>query len=246
MSNERHPLVNRLADSILFRHLFFIYCRLYFIYKRITDRKKIRILKRITNPGMTVLDIGANIGYYAILFSKLVGEKGKTHAFEPDSQNFAYLKFNTRKYRNIIVNDCAVGEEDKKMLLYHSDEVNVDHQTYDSGENRRTTEVKCIAIDSYFKNKETVDMVKIDIQGYEYYALMGMRKTIERSKNVVIFGEFWPYGLKKSGADPGDFIRFLKEMGFKVKMEGPNQDYSSKINDKWFETDFFAIKNDKK
>jgi len=195
---------------------------------------------------MTVLDIGANIGYYTILFSKLVREKGKVYAFEPDHQNFAHLKSNTRKYRNIILNNCAVGEEDKKILLYHSDEVNVDHQTFDIGEKRRTTEVKCIAIDSYFKNKETVDLVKIDIQGYEYYALMGMRKTIERSKNVAIFSEFWPYGLKKSGVDPGDFIRFLEEMGFKVKIEGPNQDYRSKINDKRFLTDLFAIKSDKK
>jgi len=110
-----------------------IYKPLYFIYKGISDRKKIAIIEEYLKPGMTVLDIGANIGYYTKLFSKSVGSTGKVFAFEPDDTNFRHLKENTKGLGNVTTINKAVGEKSQQVKLYYSEEMNVDHQTYDSG-----------------------------------------------------------------------------------------------------------------
>ena len=52
---------------------------------------------------MRVLDLGANIGFYTVLFSKLAGKNGKVFAFEPDAKNYKYLEGNTKTLHNVIV-----------------------------------------------------------------------------------------------------------------------------------------------
>ena len=92
----------KLANK-LFERYHFIYKPLYFFYKNISDRQKIALFKNIIKPGMRVLDLGANIGFYTVLFSKLVGENGKVFSFEPDVKNYEYLEENTKTLYNVII-----------------------------------------------------------------------------------------------------------------------------------------------
>jgi FkbM family methyltransferase len=196
------------------------------------------------HPGMTVLDIGANIGFYSLFFAKKVGEQGKVFAFEPDQTNYRHLRDHTKNIAAMTTVQFAVGETSGSRLLFYSDELNVDHQTFDNGEGRKRIEIEMIAIDDYFVNNETVDFVKLDIQGYDYFAIKGMLKTIQRSEKIKIFGEFWPYALYKAGVHPNDYIRLLKELGFKVHVYDKEdvEDFSHYIHDKAFYTDFMAVK----
>ena len=120
----------------------------------------------------------------------------------------------------------------------------MDHQTYDIGENRNSIEDPCIALDDYFRHNECVDFIKMDIQGYEYHALLGMKETIKRSHPIVIFSEFWPYGLRKAGSDANEYLVLLKEMGFELKfwskLEGV--DCQEKCDDKNFYTNIYGTK----
>lgn len=226
----------------VYRHFFFIYQKCYFIYKGFSDRQKLEKLSRIIKPGMQILDIGANIGYYTIFFSRLVGKQGRVYAFEPEPLNFSYLKRNTRNINNIILNNLAVSENSGEISLYCSDLSNVDAQTYDSGENRRALTVKCVSIDDYFPNAQKVDLVKLDIQGYEYFAIKGMVNTLANSAGVVLAGEFWPYGLKKSGVEPRQLIELLEKMNFEIEFERgyPREELYKKVDEPLFYIDFFA------
>jgi len=244
MYSNKTLLIYKLFN-FLYKHVFFLYKPLYFYYKKKFDKEKINFFKKKIKPGMTVIDIGGNIGFYTILLSSLVGSEGRVHTFEPDLLNFKYLTLNTKKNKNVFLNNAAVGKEAGRLKLYISDDLNVDHQTYDSGENRKFIEVKCQAIDDYFKNNEKVDFVKIDIQGYDYFAILGMKETIKRSAEVVIFAEFWPYALNKAGIKPDDYINLLKDMGFEINFLASDKifDYNLKIDDRFFYRDFFAVKN---
>ena len=95
-----------------------------------------------------------------------------------------------------------------------------------------------------FKKNEQIDFIKIDIQGFDYFALLGMKKTIERSKKVILYGEFWPYGLKKSGITPLEYLNLLEKMGFTIEWESPfkKEDALDKSNDLLFDMNFIAIK----
>jgi len=80
-------------------------------------------------PGDVVLDIGANIGYYTLIFARLVGERGRVYAFEPDPTNFRLLKKNVRAngYQNVIFVKKAVADSSGSMPLYLCPDNKGDH-----------------------------------------------------------------------------------------------------------------------
>lgn len=209
-----------------------------------SDREQIALIKRTAKPGMTVLDIGANIGFYSSLFSKLVGEKGHVIAFELDALNFRHLNANTKKFANVTVRQLACGDKTQKLKLYLSDKFNVDHQTFDSGEGRKCVETQSVSIDDYLNNNEKVDFIKIDVQGYDFYAIKGAVETINNSPSLVILGELWPYALNRAGVRPTEYFKLLESLGLSVQVPHINkhENFDEMVHNRYFYVDFYAAK----
>lgn len=177
------------------------------------------LFKREIKKGDVVLDIGAHIGYYTLLAAKLVGEKGKVFAFEPDPTNFGLLKRNvkTNGYKNVILVQKAISNKTEKIKLYLSKDNLGDHRIYNSHDGRQSIEIEAIRLDDYFKNhEEGVDFIKMDIQGAEGSAIQGMPLILQGSKNVKIVMEFWPMGLRRSSIKPEECLESLVRCGFKL------------------------------
>lgn len=176
------------------------------------------IVKKEIKAGDVVLDIGANIGYYTLIFAKLVGENGKVFAFEPDPVNFSLLKKNieTNGYKNVVLIQKAVSNKNEMLKLYLCEENRGDHRIYDSHDNRQSVEVEAIRLEDYFKDYEgKIDFIKMDIQGAEGGATQGMFSLLQKNK-VKIITEFWPMGLKKFGIDPEEYLKSLTDSDFKI------------------------------
>jgi len=169
--------------ELTYKKAYRLYLPIYFMWKRHRDKKLINFLKEHVKPGMTVVDIGANVGFYSVLFSKIVGENGRVHAFEPDKLNFKHLTSKTRKLKNVVANNAAVSDKTGKIKLYQSD-LNVEHQTFDNGEGKSFTEINCISLDDYFKNGESIGLIKTDTEGYDYFVIEGMRELIKKQKKI--------------------------------------------------------------
>ncbi|MBA7507590.1 hypothetical protein ES706_06310 [subsurface metagenome] len=177
------------------------------------------IIKQQIQKGNVVLDIGANIGYFTLIFAQLVGERGKVFAFEPEPDNFALLQKNMEAngYQNVILVKKAVSNKARKVKLYLSEDNKGDHRIYDSHDGRKFVEVEVITLDEYFKDYDLkVDFIKMDIQGAEGGALEGCSLLIERNRNVKIITEFWPIGLKRFGTKPEEFLMLLTKRGFEL------------------------------
>lgn len=157
--------------------------------KFISDEPEYERLEQWIRPGDWVLDIGANIGHYTSRFSKLVGPDGRVFAFEPISDTFELLASNATRfsYRNITLVNVAVSDSEM--------ELGMEMPKFDSGldnyymatltANTASNKIYCIAIDC-FNFSRPIKFVKIDVEGYELSALMGMKKLIMRDHPVIV------------------------------------------------------------
>lgn len=177
------------------------------------------LCRKTIKNGMTVLDVGANIGFYTMLFAKLVGKEGKVFAFEPDPNNFRLLKKNieTNKYTNVICINKAVSNQTAAGTLYISEEHHGDHRIFDPDDKRTAIDIKTVSIDDFISEDTAVDFIKMDIQGAESSALEGMEKTLKKSQHISIISEFCPSMLKKAKTDPMALLIKIKELGFNIK-----------------------------
>jgi FkbM family methyltransferase len=201
-----------------YEHAFPIYRLLYRAFKVYTDRAERQLLKRILFPGAVVVDAGANIGIYSEFLSRCVGPTGAVHSFEPSPDNFERLRVATRKLPNVRLSQAAVGEHSGNSELYLSDKLNVDHRVYIAdGGSRRTVPIEVVALDDYFKPGQRVDLIKMDIQGYELHALRGANRVLEENPDIKLLIEFWPYGLKQAGANWADLISALEQKDMVIR-----------------------------
>jgi FkbM family methyltransferase len=202
----------------VYENAFPIYRLLYRPFKAYTDRAERQLLKRILFAGAVVVDAGANIGIYSEFLSRCVGPTGTVHSFEPSPANFKRLRAATGKLSNVYLSQAAVGEHSGNSELYLSDTLNVDHRAYmAAGDSRRTVSIQMVALDDYFKSGEHVDLLKMDIQGYELHALRGANRVLEDNPDIKLLIEFWPYGLKQAGANWADLIRALQQKGMTIR-----------------------------
>jgi FkbM family methyltransferase len=180
------------------------------------EENETEMFEKIIKAGDTVLDIGANIGYYTLIFAKLVGKNGRVFAFEPEPTNFTLLRRNIRinSYDNVVLEQKAVSNKTGKVKLYISENPGL-HRIYDSYDGRKFIEVEAICLDDYFKNYDkNIDVIKMDIEGSEFGAVQGMTSLLKKNKNVKIVTEFLPSGLRQFGIKPEEYIELLIKCGF--------------------------------
>lgn len=175
-----------------------------------------KVIKDQIKKGDIVLDIGAHIGYYSLIFGKLVGSLGKVYAFEPAKDNFTLLKKNIRlnNFKNIVPIKKAVSDQDSKTSLLLSRHDSVDHRVLWVGKHHRVEIVTAVKLDNFFKKKTKVNLIKIDVQGEEFKVLKGCASLLKMNKQLKIITEFWPYGLSRSTDNPMDLLNFLIRQGF--------------------------------
>ena len=175
-----------------------------------------RLIYNTIKEGMTIIDIGANIGYHTLMMGKRVKRSGVVYAFEPEESNYRLLEKNIQmnKADNIFAIKKAVSDDISEGRIYINKWNRGDHRIYDSGDHRRFMPVETLTLDQFMKDKGRVDFIKLDIQGAEYRALIGMERTIEENENLVLIIEFSPYHLKKTGIGSDTFLSWIESRGF--------------------------------
>lgn len=241
------PVIRGVGNKI-YQHAFPIYRLCYRGFKVYTDHAERRLLKTILSAGDVVVDAGANIGIYSEFLARRVGPTGLVNSFEPSPENFERLQCATRKLSNVRVCQAAVGERSGRSTLYLSDKLNVDHRTYmTEGDSRSAVPIDIVALDDYFKPGQRVDLIKMDIQGYELHALRGANRVLEDNSTAKLLLELWPYGLKKAGANWLELIEALqgKNMAiYRVTKRGlvPFQSDSVNESPEWYVNLFASSK----
>lgn len=171
---------------------------------------------------MTVVDIGANQGLYSLLFSSLAGGGGRVLAFEPDDMLFAALAANiaANAASNIRTFHFALGSQSGTKTLFRSLLNSGDNrlaQNARSETTREAVEIRVERLDQLLAT-ETVDFIKMDVQGWEMEVFRGMERLLAAPNchAMSIYFEYWPKGLRDAGTEATEPLEFLARHGFAV------------------------------
>ena len=199
------------------------------------EKAETRFFQSACRDGMTFLDVGANLGYYTALAARAVGPNGRVLAVEPDPDSFGYLEqtIAANAVGNVEAFPVAASDAPAILPLYISTDNRGDNRLYASDEERPQVEVEARPLDALLReNKiETVDLIKIDVQGYEPKVIAGLRETIIASPNLTLLTEFWPQGMTEAGGDANEFLQTLRELGLTLHELKPDGSLAELNND---------------
>jgi FkbM family methyltransferase len=173
-----------------------------------------RVLTSSLEVGACFVDLGASIGYYSLLASRLVGSKGRVYCFEPDLESFQYLQ------RNVVANSCTNVELVNKAVADRNGPVSWTRPGLERGfvshETLGRVSVDAVTLDSYWAAIDwpAIDLIKLDIEGSEEDALIGMRECIRRNAKLRLIMELNTQAIARSGSTLAHLVSTLVGLGF--------------------------------
>lgn len=172
-----------------------------------------QILTRFLKKRYHCLEVGANMGYYALLTARLIGNEGKILAVEPHPENFNVLLENISMngLRNVSCLNVACSNYDGWGILKVTPQSNW-HNLLEKGSNGLPVRVR--KVDTLAKDLERVDYMRMDVEGHEDKVIEGSRKTIQAS-GPSLFVEFHPTLAGKESTLK--LLAKLKDYGYKIE-----------------------------
>lgn len=210
---------------------------IYFGFKEQSREKLLALLK----DGDIVLDIGANIGDVSLQSSRIVGDKGVIYSFEPDPINLNRFKLNEKlnQFKNIKLFNFGLGNKNGKYSIVIRDNSNrgMNFLTESLNNNEQYCEIKIL--DEFVLENciNKIDLIKIDVEGFEMKVLEGAAKTIEGFK-PKLFIEIDNQNLIKQGSSAKDVMKFLEKYNYNIFHAETNEMYNSMMD---FENCHFDI-----
>jgi FkbM family methyltransferase len=161
------------------------------------------LVRRLLKPGMRIVDVGANIGYYLLMFREALGDSGYVVCIEPSPENLRELRWNieSNQIKNVSVHECAVGRQRAQMGLRDG----INSGVVPLSEGVFTTSV--VPLDEIV-GTQGCDFLKIDVEGYEWEVLNGSQIVLERFR-PTLFLEFHPDLVVRQGGSMAKVMELL-------------------------------------
>ena len=182
-----------------------------------------RFLIHQLKDGDIFFDIGSHYGFFSLLASKLVGFKGKVHAFEASKKNFQLLKNNCQSVNHIQTHHCAITDKDQTVTFYEFPLMHSENNTLDTSvfkqenwyQNQRAVpiEVQGISLASFCETMSIQpSIIKIDVEGAELQVIRGMLELFKQKISPIIIMEFWMNPKTNQGQSQA--IALMREFGY--------------------------------
>lgn len=192
------------------------------------ERGALERWRSLIHDGMTVLDIGSNIGLYTLVAARL-NPSGRVIAFEPSSENASIMEAMVLKNKlpNVTLIRSAAGDTSSRAMLYLERHNKGLHSLIPSHTAFGTEDVSVRPVDEIVReeNVQRVDLVKVDVEGFEAKVFAGMKRILEEHHPRIIF-EFMPRWIQLAGDNPLTLLQSLQNMGYRLIILG-----DEKIND---------------
>lgn len=181
-------------------------------------------LDKALKPGMTFIDVGANMGIFSLFASKKLGDNGVVIAIEPSNRDFSRLKANIELNRltNLKLINAAASNSKSMTELLVSGEEHTGHNTlgnfaHDSSAFKERQIVETFTLDELVETEKLykVDFIKIDTEGHELFVLKGAANILQRFHPVLLI-ELADISLIQQGCKSGQIWEFLTALNYKI------------------------------
>lgn len=177
---------------------------------------------RLVNKGDIVIDVGANIGYYAVIISKIVGESGKVFAFEP-TQNFREVleeNISINQLNNVEVVPYGLSSKEETLTIDISLSSATLHSPVGYADVIDKEIVKLITFDSFINQRkpQKINFIKVDIDGHEPAFFDGAWESLAKYDTKIIF-EISHLHYIQAGVTAWEFYDKVKENGYNIFLE---------------------------
>ncbi len=189
----------------------------YLIKDKVWEAFETQLFIQHIQAGDCVFDIGANLGYYTCIASRLTGKHGKVFSFEPEATNFSLLQknINHNHLENVQPFHAGLGKHKHESQLFLNEQNRGDHRGFSESTNSKHEIITILKGDDLAPSR--VDFIKMDTQGYELNILKGLRNCIKvNQKHLKMIIEFWPYALEKNEGSAEALIEELSQYEFSV------------------------------
>jgi FkbM family methyltransferase len=192
-------------------------------------RGEVELLRSITQPGMTAVDVGANRGISTVALAAAVGREGRVYAFEPVPQHYTALQASLVRNHvaNVVASPEAIGDEDGMVEVYERG----GGSGIVASEDAEVFEVRRVTLDGFLKRRgvRSVDVLNADCEGSELLMLRGASEIL-KAHQPQVFCEVHHDFLQQLGQSAGDVIECLEGFGYAVTpmiIEEPQTDASA-------------------
>lgn len=186
-------------------------------------------------PADVILDMGGNIGQTAMMMAKAAGEQSKIYSFEPFPNTYGMfvsnLKLNPELQKRVVITQCALGNAPSMLQMYKDCESNSgSYRIFTSkAVGKEMIQVPVSTIDIFVKenNLLKIDLIKIDVEGFEMNVLKGAATTLQALK-PDLFIELNDGSLKEQGSSAVEMLSFLKKIGYIIFKDGETTEIQNK------------------
>ena len=184
------------------------------------------VLRTLLRPGMTVFEVGTNVGFFTLIMAAAVGSTGKVFSFEADAELAQLARDNIEingLHRIARVIQRAAGERAGAVTFYKTDRhlgggsivEGLEQIPHNPSDVRRAIEVEMTTLD-LFSNEASAqpDLLKIDAEGAEAAILRGASELLDSKRPLAIVIEFFPRFMRAAGDEPSALLARMQERGF--------------------------------
>jgi FkbM family methyltransferase len=196
---------------------------LYLMTEGVYEPRLTEFLKQVLDPGMAVVDGGANVGYFTLLAAKLVGDSGRVYAFEPEPRNFGFLQRSVERngVENVVLTRGALSDRSGAETLF-LDRSNFGEPSFresNVSDPAGAVEVRTVTLDEFFagQSESRVDLIKLDTQGAEGLVLAGAEAVLAQRALTIVM-EFCPWSLRNMGTDPIELLEDHRAQDFEIRV----------------------------
>lgn len=162
--------------------------------------------RHFLDPGDVVFDVGANKGWLSAPLARIVGAKGKVVCFEPSRRNLDELRAVAAQFPQVQIVEKGVFSKGGETIRFFENPFSNADSIYFEGEGATVTEIETVTLDDFVKAAGvTPTLIKMDIEGAEYDALLGARELISRAKPIIVLE------LRETDLRP---LELLREHGY--------------------------------